>query len=91
MSHSQSLIKNTYFPAWKFRTFISFSNEENDNETIIAQVTPVMSEIQQPHIREKFIKKLDEAKKVLKDESLLLLSVNYLNEDIDFSFHSLAH
>lgn len=78
------------FKLRKFRTFISFSNEENDNETIIAQVSPVMSEIQQPHIREKFIKKLDEAKKVLKDESLLLLSVNYLNEDIDFSFHSLA-
>lgn len=49
-----------------------------------------MSEIQQPHIKEKFIKKLDEAKKVLKGESLLLLSVNYLNEDIDFSFHTLA-
>lgn len=78
------------FKLRKFRTFISFSNEENDNETIIAQVVPIMSEIQQPHIKEKFIKKLDEAKKVLKDESLLLLSVNYLNEDIDFSFHILA-
>lgn len=78
------------FKLRKFRTFISFSNEENDNETIIAQVAPIMSEIQQPHIKEKFIKKLDEAKKVLKGESLLLLSVNYLNEDIDFSFHTLA-
>lgn len=78
------------FKLRKFRAFISFSNEENDNEVIIAQIVPIMSELQQPHIKEIFIKKLDEAKITLKGESLLLLSVNYLNEDIDFSFHSLS-
>ncbi len=75
------------FKLRKFRTFISL---ENDNEVIIAQIIPIMSELQQPHIKEIFIRKLDEAKKVLKNESLLLLSVNYLNKDIDFSFHCLS-
>ena len=75
------------FKLRKFRTFISL---ENDNEVIIAQIIPIMSELQQPHIKEIFIRKLDEAKKVLKNESLLLLSVNYLNKDIDFSFYCLS-
>lgn len=48
------------FKLRKFRTFISL---ENDNEVIIAQIIPIMSELQQPHIKEIFIRKLDEAKK----------------------------
>lgn len=54
------------FKLRKFRTFISFSNEENDNETIIAQVAPIMSEIQQPHIKEKFIKNWMKPKRFLR-------------------------
>lgn len=77
-------------PDFKLRKFRTFLSLENDNEVIIAQVVPIMSELQQPHVKDTFIKKLNEAKETLRNESLLLLSVNYLNEDIDFSFHCLS-
>lgn len=72
---------------YKLRKFCDYINLSLPDDTILANVRSVIYEINQPKYKERFIKKLTRARTDFKNESLILLSVTYLNDSIDFSMH----
>ena len=74
---------------YKLRKFCDYINLSLTDDTILANVRSVIYEINQPKYKDKFLKKLARARNDFKDESLILLSVTYLNNSIDFSLHPL--
>lgn len=74
---------------YKLRKFSHFIDLSLDDDTIVNNVRNVILEVDQKKYREKFIKKLARAREDFKDESLILLSITYLNVSLDFSLHPL--
>jgi hypothetical protein len=72
---------------YKLRKFCDYINLSLTDDTILANVRSVIYEINQPKYKDIFLKKLARARNDFKDESLILLSVTYLNNSIDFSLH----
>lgn len=74
---------------FKLRKFCDYINLSLADETILANARSVIYEINQPKYKERFMQKLIRARNDFKNESLILLSVTYLNNCIDFSLHPL--
>lgn len=72
---------------YKLRKFCDYINLSLPDETILMNARSVIYEINQPKYKERFIKKLTRARNDFQEESLILLSVTYLNNCIDFSMH----
>lgn len=74
---------------FKLRKFCDYINLSLDDETILSKVRNVIGEVEQTKYKEQFLKKVSRAREDFKEESLILLSVTYLYDKIDFSMHPL--
>ena len=76
---------------FKLRKFCDYINLSLDDETILAKVSSVIHEVELKKCRDHFFKKLARARQDFENETLILLSVTYLESEnrLDFSLHPL--